>query len=249
MSTIQRIVSGTTASSTSHTLSVQVDAASNRALLVCLSVAKQGGGADISGSPERDSQSLSQVGAGNTIGVYGSIRFYLVAAPNTGTANLTWSTNVAAVCRAVAYVLSDADASTAAFVLGTNGTTITFAHTGLTLGSLVIAAAKRSTSPTWTAGGGLTDDSNVIFGADNDRLAVGSLTADATSESPTWTLSGGESGSNLWGSVSIAPAPSGPENLKNWAPIWGDIWGDIWATDDDPAPSGPGFRGYYGACV
>jgi hypothetical protein len=47
----------------------------------------------------------------------------------------------------------------------------------------------------------------------------------------------------------MAYMASGPENLKNWAPIWGDIWGDIWATDDDPAPSGPGFRGYYGACI
>jgi hypothetical protein len=108
---------------------------------------------------------------------------------------------------------------------------------GLAIYDAILTGSNRSSVPT-TGDAGIVSlyiaDAGSGTTIDDDTGG----TALTISGSGTWTTE-----SNPWVSS------SGPENLKNWAPIWGDIWGDIWATDDDPAPSGPGFRGYYGACV
>jgi len=201
--TIQRHVGTSSATSTSHSFSVQVDAGTNRGLLAFLSTGKAGS-SSLPSAVQYGGVSMALVGE-MTIGLYGYVSAYYLSAPAVGTASVTTTVSVSTGCRLTAWVLDGVHQSTApTYVEGTNGSTVVWSWTS-TVNALIAVVAKRSDIATWTAGGGVTESSNATVdqagGSLTDRVAAGYLIADATSEAPSYTLSGGESGSNIYGSV------------------------------------------------
>lgn len=212
---IQRIAATNTSAGTSHSLSVQVDAGTNTGLLVVATAAKTNTTTiDFTGSMTRDGQTLTQAGSGMQAPNFGAMRFYWISSPNVNTSNVTISTNQSVAVRLVAFVLEKAVSTGPLYLQGTNATTIQWAWNPTAIGDIIIVQAKRSGSMTWTAGGGLTEQSQVSLTAmitAVDTVATGYLFADASTETPTYTLSGGESGSNLLGSIRWAyAAPAVP---------------------------------------
>jgi hypothetical protein len=146
--------------------------------------------------------------AGTMSSTYGLLALYYLVAPAVGTADVSVSISLNSGLRLTAWVLTGVHQSTApSYLNGTNGTTIQWSWTGLTVGDFVACAVKRGGTVTWTEGGGLTERTDATVpralggGSNTDQMAVGDLVADTTAETPTFTLSGGEASSNFYASV------------------------------------------------
>ena len=202
--TTQRHVAGNSAFATSHNLSVQVDAGTDRGLLVAID--SRGGGITSPTGVTYNSVSMTSIGGTST-----AMSWWYLAAPATGTNTLTSTFASSTGVRMMAWVLNGVHQTNApAYLAGTNASPISWSWTGRTVGDFIAAVGSRQGTPTWVAGGGLAEDSDAtyIFNATTATAGVGagSMIADATSETPTQAFTGGDGGPNLLGSAAWGDA-------------------------------------------
>ena len=200
----QRHVAANSAVGTSHSFTgIQVDSATDLGLLVCFD-----SGSTIT-SPSFNSDPLSYLG-----GTFNE--WWYMAAPDVG-ASLTLSatTTTSSGVRALVWVLNGVHQATAPrYLAGTNAATITWSWTGLSVGDFIACVASRQGTPTWAAGGGLTEESdgtyNVTSLPTTFGVGAGSMfNASGTTETPTFTNTGGTGGTNRFGSAAWVEAGGG----------------------------------------
>lgn len=204
--TTQRHTPANSAFATSHSVSVQVDAGTDRGLLVAIDA--RGGGITSPTSVTYNGTALTLLGGT-------ALSWWYLAAPATGTNTLTATFTSATGARLMPWVLNGVhQTNTPTYLAGTNASPVSWSWTGRTVGDFIACVASRHGTPTWAAGGGLTEDSDAtyIFNATTVTAGVGagSLIADATSKTPTLAFTGGDPGTNLLGSVAWSAATSGP---------------------------------------
>ena len=191
----QRHIAINSAIGTSHSFTgIQVDSATDRGLLVCFD-----SGSAIT-SPSFNGDALSYLG--------GSFNeWWYMVAPDVGTFTLSATTTTSSGVRALIWVLNGVQQATAPrYLAGTNAATITWSWTGLSVGDFIACVASRQGTPTWAAGGGLTEESDGTYTVTNLPLTFGvgagsMFNVSGSTETPSFTFTGGDSATNRFGSA------------------------------------------------
>jgi hypothetical protein len=198
----QRHIAANSAVGTSHSFTgIQVDSATDLGLLVCFD-----SGGTIT-SPTFNGDPLTYLN-----GTFNE--WWYMTAPDVGTFTLSATTGSSTGVRALIWVLNGVHQATAPrYLAGTNAATITWSWTGLSVGDFIACTASRGGTPTWAAGGGLTEESDGTYSVTptvTHGVGAGSMfNASGTTETPSFTNTGGNSGTNRFGSAAWVEAGGG----------------------------------------